>query len=218
MLVCLLATGLCKTHRRWRGLRRTRVVARSWPFRGLLQECAMRALVRCRQPRRAAAAQAHCTMCVCVEYPRRRVLPASRAPISDPIPHKRMAVAEAVIDIIGAVAAARGARCRDARARAACTSGRRGRRLHGAGRGTRHAAIAAARDDCRGGGCAGLCRPVRGSKAVARPHWSGRRRCAARGPTRRRPLHRTAPLGSDTVAAAHLAEGPVIKCALGSSA
>jgi hypothetical protein len=32
-----------------------------WPFRGLLQECAVRALVRCRQPRRAAAAQAHCT-------------------------------------------------------------------------------------------------------------------------------------------------------------
>jgi hypothetical protein len=27
LFVCLLATGLCKTHRRWRGLRRTRVVA-----------------------------------------------------------------------------------------------------------------------------------------------------------------------------------------------
>jgi hypothetical protein len=78
LFACLFATGLCKTHRRWRGLRRTRVVARSWPFRGLLQECAMRALVRCRQPRRAAAAQAHCTMCVCVEYPRRRVLCCQR--------------------------------------------------------------------------------------------------------------------------------------------
>jgi hypothetical protein len=27
LFACLLATGLCKTHRRWRGLRRTRVVA-----------------------------------------------------------------------------------------------------------------------------------------------------------------------------------------------
>jgi hypothetical protein len=53
-------------------------------------------------------------------------------------------------------AAARGARRRDARARAACTSRRRCRRLHGAGRGTCHAAVAAARDDRRGGGCAGL--------------------------------------------------------------
>jgi hypothetical protein len=28
LLAFLLAPGLCKTHRRWRGLRRTRVVAR----------------------------------------------------------------------------------------------------------------------------------------------------------------------------------------------
>jgi hypothetical protein len=28
LFVCLFATGLCKTHNRWRGLRRTRVVAR----------------------------------------------------------------------------------------------------------------------------------------------------------------------------------------------
>jgi cytochrome c biogenesis protein ResB len=27
LFVCLFATGLCKKHRRWRGLRRTRVVA-----------------------------------------------------------------------------------------------------------------------------------------------------------------------------------------------
>ena len=47
------------------------------------------------------------------------------------------------------------------------------------------------------------------------PHRSGRRRCAARRPARCRPLYRTALLGSDIVAAAHLAEGPMIKCSLG---
>jgi hypothetical protein len=68
-------------------------------------------------------------------------------------------------------AAARGARLRDARARAACTSRCRRRRLHGVGRSARHAAIGVARDGRRRGGCAGLCRRVRDSEALGvNPH------------------------------------------------
>ena len=40
-VVCLFATGLCKTQRPWRGLRRTRVVARQWPICGLLRRSAL---------------------------------------------------------------------------------------------------------------------------------------------------------------------------------
>jgi hypothetical protein len=66
----------------------------------------VRALVRRRQPRRAAAAQAHCTSAYALSTPEEAstVLPASRAPISDPvacehpIPHKRKAVAEVAVD------------------------------------------------------------------------------------------------------------------------
>jgi hypothetical protein len=61
LFVCLLATGLCKTCRRWRGLRRTCVIARLMAYSRLAAQGCVRALVRCRQPRRAAAAQAHCT-------------------------------------------------------------------------------------------------------------------------------------------------------------
>ncbi len=63
LFVCLFATGLCKTHRRWRGLRLTRVTLVVMAYSRLAaQECvAVRALVRRRQPRQAAAAQAHCT-------------------------------------------------------------------------------------------------------------------------------------------------------------
>ena len=62
LFVCLLATGLCKTRRRWRGRRCTCVIARLMAYSRLAaQERAVRALVPFRQPRRAAAAQAHCT-------------------------------------------------------------------------------------------------------------------------------------------------------------
>ena len=61
LFVCLLATGLCKTRRRWRGRRCTCVIARLMAYSRLAAQGCVRALVRCRQPRRAAAAQAHCT-------------------------------------------------------------------------------------------------------------------------------------------------------------
>jgi hypothetical protein len=41
LFACLLASGLCKTHHRWRGLRRTRVVAWRWPIRALLRRTAL---------------------------------------------------------------------------------------------------------------------------------------------------------------------------------
>ena len=63
-------------------------------------------------------------------------------------------------------AAARGARRRDARARAACTGRRRGRRLHGVGRGARHAAIGVARDGRGRGGGARACRRGRDSEVL----------------------------------------------------
>ena len=76
-------------------------------------------------------------------------------------------------------AAARGARRRDARARAALACRYRGRWLHGARCGARNAAIGAAPDGRRRDGGARLCRRVRGSEALAIRHISGRRRCAA---------------------------------------
>jgi hypothetical protein len=63
-------------------------------------------------------------------------------------------------------AAARDARLRDARARAACTSRFRGRRLHGVGRGARHAAVGVAQDGRGRGGGARACRRLRDSEAL----------------------------------------------------
>ena len=69
LFVCLLATGLCKTRRRWRGRRCTCVIARLMAYSRLAAQGCVRALVRCRQPRRAAAAQAHCTSAYALSTP-----------------------------------------------------------------------------------------------------------------------------------------------------
>jgi hypothetical protein len=116
--------------------------------------------------------------------PKRRVLCCQRVEPAHESPHRQTrlhvntrlhnckAVAEAVIDTeVLLCAAARGARRRDARARAACTSRCRGRRLHGAGCGACDAAIGVARDDRGRSGGARACRCVRDSEALgASPH------------------------------------------------
>jgi hypothetical protein len=199
LFVCLFVfcVGVCD-----RSLQNTPSMARPMPHarrragmadsRLAAQECAVRALVR-HHPRRALPHTGTAQLSMRRARPKAStVLSASRAsarvatptdPVAceHPIPHKSKAATEAEIDTEAlACAAARGARRRDALARAACTSRRCGRRLHGACCSTCHAFVTAAGDDRRRDGCARLRRRVRDFKALAIPHTSGSPRCAAR--------------------------------------
>jgi len=130
LFACLLACLLgCLFFLRWAFAKHT-VDGAAYAARassrgdGLFVACC--AGVRCRcactgappptPPSRCRTSALH--QCVCVEYPRRllsTLLPASRAPISDPvtcehpIPHKREAVAEVAVDTEALVCS--GSRC-----------------------------------------------------------------------------------------------------------